>query len=153
MWFMINREYPNTFYILLNKAKGLSINTNSTNMICSKYQKSVSGTSDNTCDDKAWQYGGTFVGSQAFTVRDTSYTDAATFKTAMSGAVLYYELAKEEIIDISDLLAELDEDAFVLPVETGGTLTFKNHLGDGYRIPVPNSEEYVLKLSEVASNE
>lgn len=153
MWFMINREYPNTFYILLNKAKGLSINTNSTNMICSKYQKSVSGTSANTCDDKAWQYGGTFVGFQAFTVRDTSYTDAATFKTAMSGAVLYYELATEEVTDISDLLAELDEGAFVLPVEAGGTLTFKNSLGDGYRIPVPNSEEYVIKLSEVAGNE
>ena len=71
----------------------------------------------------------------------------------MAGVMLYYELAKEEIIDISDLLAELDEDAFVLPVEAGGTLTFKNSLGDGYRIPVPNSEEYILKLSEVVNNE
>ena len=86
-------------------------------------------------------------------VRDENYTDVTTFKTAMSGAVLYYELATEEVTDISDLLAELDEGAFVLPVEAGGTLTFKNSLGDGYRIPVPNSEEYVIKLSEVAGNE
>lgn len=86
-------------------------------------------------------------------VRDENYTDVTTFKTAMSGVLLYYELATEEVTDISDLLAELDEDAFVLPVEAGGTLTFKNSLGDGYRIPVPNSEEYVIKLSEVAGNE
>lgn len=86
-------------------------------------------------------------------VRDENYTDVTTFKTAMSGVLLYYELATEEVTDISDLLVELDEDAFVLPVEAGGTLTFKNSLGDGYRIPVPNSEEYILKLSEVASNE
>lgn len=86
-------------------------------------------------------------------VRDENYTDVTTFKTAMSGVPLYYELATEEVTDISDLLAELDEGAFVLPVEAGGTLTFKNSLGDGYRIPVPNSEEYVIKLSEVAGNE
>ena len=86
-------------------------------------------------------------------VWDENYTDVTTFKTAMSGVLLYYELATEEVTDISDLLAELDEDAFMLPVEPGGTLTFKNPLGDGYRIPVPNSEEYILKLSEVASNE
>lgn len=86
-------------------------------------------------------------------VRDENYTDVTTFKTAMPGVLLYYELATEEVTDISDLLAELDEDAFMLPVEPGGTLTFKNPLGDGYRIPVPNSEEYILKLSEVASNE
>lgn len=84
---------------------------------------------------------------------DENYTDVTTFKSAMSGVLLYYELATEEVTDISDLLVELDEDAFVLPVEAGGTLTFKNHLGDGYRIPVPNSEEYILKLSEVAGNE
>ena len=85
-------------------------------------------------------------------INDT-YTDADVFTTAMSGVMLYYELATEEVIDISDLLADLDEDAFVLPVETGGTLTFRNALGDGYRISIPNSEEYVIKLSEVASNE
>lgn len=86
-------------------------------------------------------------------VLDENYTDVTTFKTAMSGVLLYYELATEEVTDISDLLAELGEDAFVLPVEAGGTLTFKNSLGDGYRIPVPNREEYILKLSEVAGNE
>ena len=91
--------------------------------------------------------------SNEVVVHDSQYTSSAAFKAAMSGVMLYYELATEEVTDISDLLAELDEDAFVLPVETSGTLTFRNALGDGYRIPVPNSEEYILKLSEVASNE
>lgn len=39
--------------------------------------------------------------NNALVVRDSSYTDAATFKTAMSGVMLYYELAEpqEYIID------------------------------------------------------
>lgn len=36
-------------------------------------------------------------------VSDTAYTDAATFKAAMSGVYLVYELAEPEIIDISSM--------------------------------------------------
>ena len=60
----------------------------------------------------------------------------------------YFELAEEEIIDISDLIGDTFQEPF--EVEAGGTLTFKNSNGDGFQIPVPNTEEYVIKLSEVA---
>lgn len=70
------------------------------------------------------------------------------FKQAMSGVILYYELAKEQITDISNLIGDTLQEP--LEVETGGTLTFKNSHGDDYRIPVPNSEEYVISLAEVA---
>lgn len=62
--------------------------------------------------------------------------------------VIYFELAKEEIIDISDLIGDTFQEPF--EVEAGGTLTFKNSNGDGFQIPVPNTEEYIVKLSEVA---
>lgn len=64
--------------------------------------------------------------------------------------IIYFELAKEEIIDISDLIGNSFQEP--LEVEAGGTLTFKNSNGDGdgFQIPVPNTEEYIVKLSEVA---
>lgn len=60
----------------------------------------------------------------------------------------YFELAEEEIIDISDLIGGTFQEPF--EVEAGGTLTFRNSHGDGFQIQVPNTEEYIVKLSEVA---
>ena len=79
-------------------------------------------------------------------VNDTSYTDAAAFKQAMQGVMLYYELATPIVTDISTLI----DDDFLrnLTVEAGGSITFKGG-NDDYRIPVPSEEEYIVKLSEV----
>lgn len=79
-------------------------------------------------------------------VNDTSYADATAFKQAMSGVMLYYELEKPIVTDISTLI----DDDFLrnLEVEAGGSITFKNS-NDSYRIPVPSEEEYIVKLSEV----
>jgi hypothetical protein len=79
-------------------------------------------------------------------VNDTSYTDATTFKQAMSGVMLYYELANPIITDISTLIP--DDFLRNIEVEAGGSVTFKGG-NDDYRIPVPSEEEYVVKLSEV----
>lgn len=80
-------------------------------------------------------------------VNDASYTDAAAFKQAMQGVMLYYELESPIVTDISTLI----DDDFLrnLTVEAGGSITFKNSNGDSYRIPVPSEEEYIVKLSEV----
>ena len=80
-------------------------------------------------------------------VNDTSYTDATAFKQAMSGVILYYELASPIVTDISTLI----DDDFLrnIEIEVKGSITFKNSNGDSYRIPVPNEEEYIVKLSEV----
>ena len=80
-------------------------------------------------------------------VKDSAYTDATAFKQAMQGVILYYELEKPIVTDISNLI----DDDFLrnLTVEAGGSITFKNSNGDSYRIPVPNEEEYIVKLSEV----
>lgn len=67
----------------------------------------------------------------------------------MSGVILYYKLATPIITDISTLI----DDDFLrnLTVEAGGSVTFKGG-NDDYRIPVPNEEEYVVKLSEVGGS-
>lgn len=149
-WYSVD-NVENIFYIPLNKAKALATNTNDANLICSKYPRSITGKSANTCDDKSWQYGGTFFGPNAFTVKDTSYTTTTAIKAAMEGAVVYYELATEEVTDISDILDSMSWDSF--EVESGGTVTLKSALGDDYRVPVPSKEQYVISLKEVGSNE
>lgn len=83
-------------------------------------------------------------------VNDTSYTDATTFKQAMSGVMLYYELETPIVTDISDLLT--DDFLRNIEVEAGGSVTFKNSNGDSYRIPVPSEEEYIVKLSEIGGS-
>lgn len=83
-------------------------------------------------------------------VNDTSYTDVTTFKQAMQGVMLYYELETPIVTDISTLI----DDDFLrnIEVEALGSVTFKNSNGDSYRIPVPNEEEYIVKLSEVGGS-
>lgn len=62
--------------------------------------------------------------------------------------IIYYELAEEEITDISDIIGDTFQKP--LEVEAGGTLMFKNSNGDNYRIPVSSTEEYLVSLAEVA---
>ena len=81
-------------------------------------------------------------------IRNLSYADATTFKNAMSGVILYYELAEEQITDISNLIGDTLQEP--IEVEAGGSLTFRNTHGANYRVPVPNTVEYTVKLSEVA---
>lgn len=54
----------------------------------------VSGAINDPSVDKACSVGSSYQSSaQNLLIRDTSYTDPATFKAAMSGVLLYYELA------------------------------------------------------------
>lgn len=54
------------------------------------------------------------------------------------------------VTDISNLIP--DDFLRNIEVEAGGSITFKNSNGDSYRIPVPNEEEYVVKLSEIGGS-
>ena len=83
------------------------------------------------------------------TIRNTAYTDATAFKQAMSGVILYYELANPIVTDISTMIP--DDFLRNIEVEAGGSIMFKGG-NDDYRIPVPIEEEYVVKLSEVGGS-
>ena len=77
-------------------------------------------------------------------IKDSAYTDGATFKLAMSGVMLYYELAEEIITDI-EIPTELTD---WLEVEAGGSVTFKN-ADETKQLTVPNAVSLVRKLDEV----
>ena len=118
------------------------------NILCDKYltvKRDV-----NEYVDKTILLDGTVSVVTQIQVKDTVYSDAATFKQAMQGVMLYYELANPIITDISTLI----DDDFLrnIEVEAGGTITFKNSNSDSYRIPVPSKEEYIVKLSEIGGS-
>lgn len=70
----------------------------------------------------------------AVNVRDDNYTDAETFKAALSGIMLYYELKTPVITDISGLLPADN----ILEVYDNGTIAFSNE----YMYEVPNKITY-----------
>ena len=76
---------------------------------------------------------------------DTTLTNTATVNAYLSRnpITVYYELAEPEIIDISDILP----DDNLIEVEEGGTITFENSNGDGFRIPVPSEIVYQKKVT------
>lgn len=114
------------------------------NILCSKYR--TVARSANVFVDKTVTLDGISTAVSQIQVKDTTYPDAATFKQAMSGVTLYYELATPVVTDISSLIP--DDFLRSIEVEPLGSITFKNS-NDNYRIPVPSEEEYVVKLSEV----
>lgn len=75
---------------------------------------------------------------------DSAYETPEQLVTSLSGAVLQYELATPttEPVTIPEALQEW------LPVEPGGTVTFKN-ADESKQLPVPNAVSWVRKLNEV----
>lgn len=116
------------------------------NALCSKYR--TVARSSNVFVDKTLTIDGVTVVSQ-IQVKDTAYPDATAFKQAMQGVILYYELEKPIVTDISTLIP--DDFLRNIEVEAGGSVTFKNS-NDSYRIPVPSEEEYIVKLSEIGGS-
>ena len=106
-----------------------------TNGLCDKFEKS---------EDNAF---GTYTlrttGDQiVFTA--PKGTEIHAFVESMSGATLYYELATPttEQVAVPEALQEW------LPVEAGGTVTFRN-ADESKQLPVPNAVSWVRKLNEV----
>lgn len=64
--------------------------------------------------------------------------------TVKPSGILYYELAEPIVTDISDLL---DESFNAIECEGNGSITFKNPTD--YKVPIPNSEEFLVYLNEV----
>lgn len=133
----------NSIYIFISN--DLNVNNRGNNGLCSHYDFVTSGIDAAIVKkDKFFYYNPLNI---AFI--DKSYTDAAAFKQAMQGVILYYELANPIVTDISTLIP--DDFLRNIEVEAGGSVTFKGG-NDSYRIPVPSEEEYIVKLSEVGGS-
>ena len=74
------------------------------------------------------------------TIVDKDYTDATTFKTAMNGVYLYYELATPVETDLSTY-ANLDD---TIDVEPLGTLVFDSNND----LPVPSDIDYLIEVAD-----
>lgn len=128
------RENDNLLFVT-NK-----LNNSISKSICSKYVKKTNASIGK--EDKFYYFN-----PFDMVVVDSSYSDANDFKVGIQGVMLYYNLAEEETIDISDIIDSTFQEP--IEVEAGGTLTFHNSNGDGYRLPIPNEEEYIVSLAEV----
>lgn len=130
----------NSIYVFISN--DLNVNNRGNNGLCSHYDFVTSGIDAAIVKkDKFFYYNPLNI---AFI--DKSYTDAAAFKQAMQGVILYYELANPIVTDISTLIP--DDFLRNIEVEAGGSVTFKGG-NDDYRIPVPSEEEYIVRLSEI----
>lgn len=130
----------------IQSIKVIPTNTQLANVLCKKYTTRCAYVADGNDFFRVDKSIGQHQDTARVTVLDTAYTDAAAFKQAMSGVMLYYELANPIITDISNLIP--DDFLRNVEVEAGGSVTFKNS-NDNYHIPVPSEEEYIVKLSEV----
>lgn len=111
------------------------------NCICAKYKTTdMAGLTEDKTITRPTQY---WDMNFRVNIADSSFTDPVAFKESLKGTLLYYELAEPEIIDISNILP----DDNILEVEEGGTITFENSNGDGFRIPVPFEIVYQKKVT------
>ena len=133
----------------IQSIKVISTNTQLANVLCKKYTTRCAYVADGNDFFRVDKSIGQHQDAARVTVLDTAYTDAAAFKQAMQGVILYYELANPIVTDISNLI----DDDFLrnVEVEAGGSVTFKNS-NDSYLIPVPSEEEYIVKLSEIGGS-
>lgn len=111
---------------ITNKANGKDL-------LCDIYITDYESTSAWNIAEKSIVGAGT---SNKFYVKDTTYTTASDFTTAMSGVYLYYELATPVETDISDYI----KDNFI-EVEPTGSVTFTNE----YEQAVPSEVTYLIK--------
>lgn len=114
------------------------------NILCSKYV--TVARNPNVFVDKTITLDGDINTVTQVQIKDTAYTDVTAFKQAMTGVILFYELATPIVTDISSLIP--DDFLRNISVEAGGSITFKGS-NDDYRLPVPSEEEYIVKLSEI----
>ena len=113
------------------------------NLVCSKYTTtSVDDVYSHTADktiavhntaEQVWVY-------------DTAYTDAATFKAAMSGVMLYYELATPTEFDIPDTVSN------IYYADDWGTEEWMQDASATIPVPVPATLFYMRNLVDEIRN-
>ena len=93
----------NIFTARYSGIKSFGYGSRNVNWICSKYLVQRSVSDDILVYDKyitQRDYPENVLGT--IIVKDTSYTDAATFKSAMNGVILYYELSESIVTEIEE---------------------------------------------------
>lgn len=110
------------------------------NVLCQRYPLRLPTTDAQSSDKVCWGNTQTNI----LYIKDSSYTEPQAFAEAMKGVALNFELETPttESVTIPEALQEW------LPVEAGGTVTFKN-ADESKQLAVPNAVSWVRKLNEV----
>lgn len=111
------------------------------NVICPRYELKASSSIRTDSTTNGLSVGGWDENSNYIYIRDVAFNDSTIdeLKASLSGVLLYYELATEEVTDITD-----DIDFF--DVESGGTITY---VQTDTQLPIPHTVEYTVALKEV----
>ena len=113
------------------------------NLVCSKYTTtSVDDVYSHTADKTIAVHNTT----EQVWVYDTAYTDAATFKAAMSGVMLYYELATPTEFDIPDTVSN------IYYADDWGTEEWMQDASATIPVPVPATLFYMRNLVDEIRN-
>lgn len=129
-----NSDYSFMFSSVSGKKNGRG------NLLCQRYKLEP---------NEVWMQGtdGVYSGnnrSNVIYIKDSNFTEPLTFKEAMKGVALIFQLEAPttEPVTIPEPLQEW------LPVEPGGTVTFRNS-DESKQLAVPNGVSWVRKLNEV----
>lgn len=107
--------------------------------VCAKYESYRNRQVAFVSADKAVLVNSSFHDGVKILIKDSSYTDATTFTSAVNGTYLFYKLQTPVETDISEYLT----DENITKAESGGSIVFPNSHGDDYQIPVPVQLEYI----------
>lgn len=129
------------FYATIDRPKSIAINFNSPRYTPYRFASLVEF-GDGAPDRSIAANTNSTAPSGRILIRDDAYETAAALKAALDGTALYYELLEPVVYDVSAYI----ENTPMLTTEAGGTLTF---VQDGTELVIPNSVDYLVKLSEV----
>lgn len=137
----LNYTYDSTiykrFYVALSNAKPVATNNDVANALCRVYEtKSVQSIFDDLTKDMEMGISN----NTTLTIRNLSYDDVNTFKTAMTNEPLYYELA-----DASKTETDIDAVENVIEVEPNDVLSFYN--SDDELVTIPSDLTYRIEVA------
>lgn len=131
--------YNNVFYADISDKKrrlGTYIGSKSI-LLCAKYT-AINANSGMTCENGQMYEYAHDSNPLRIVIKNDAYTDVSSFKSAMSGVMLYYELAEPT----EETIPEIDN---YLEVEGGGSLTFESD--DTIHMPVSSMTRFVVDLT------
>lgn len=142
-------KYCDFFAGAENVKVNIAVNGILSKNFASKYIGGSTGSEGVCCETAGWMEYKVLFEKLGCTKEDDDETVITAIKKYMieTAEEANYPLIEPIVTDISNLI----DDSFLesIEVESGGTLTFQNSHSDGFKIPVPNKEEYMIKLSEV----
>lgn len=142
----LNWNKPSEFFYASRFGKKMSIVGVVENLRCSKYETKAT-TYDNQIILRGDKTIAGYSGTNGITIVDSAYTDATTFKTAMSGVYLNYELATPVVYDLDEPL-----DLKTVVDINGTEQVYPENTSTPYTTPINCDMQYGIKSGEIVDS-